>query len=63
MSAHVQKLDKEVVFMHDNNYDKDECKEIAYFLSPFATGKAREKRANGFKEVFKTNPPQIIKIT
>ena len=63
LSAHVQKLDKEVVFMHDNNYDKDECKEIAYFLSPFATGKAREKRANGFKEVFKTNPPQITKIT
>ncbi len=62
LSQHINKLDKTVVFMHDNNYDADECREIAYFLSPFATGKAREKRANGFKEVFNTNPPHIVKI-
>ncbi|WP_457747612.1 hypothetical protein [Sulfurimonas sp.] len=63
LSQHVNKLDKTVVFMHDNNYDADECKELAYFLSPFATGKMREKRANALKEVFKVVPPQIVKIS
>jgi hypothetical protein len=63
LSQHVHKLDKTVVFMHDNNYDAEECRTIAYYLSPFATGKMREKRANGLKEVFKITPPQIVKIT
>ena len=63
LSNHVAKLDKTVVFMHDNNYDSDEALNIAYFLSPLATGKAKEKRANGFKEVFSTNPPHIVKIS
>jgi len=63
LSAQVQKLDKNIVFMHDNNYDADEALEIAYFLSPLATGKAKEKRANGFKDAFRTNPPTIQKIT
>lgn len=62
LSKHILKLDKEVVFMYDKNYDEDECKEIAYFLSPYATGKARELRANGLKEVFKTIPPQIQRL-
>jgi len=63
LSKHIQKLDKEIVFMYDNNYDIDEAKDRAYFLSPFAAGKAKEKRANGFKKVFSTNPPKIIKIS
>jgi len=63
LSAQVQKLDKNIVFLHDNNYDADEALEIAYFLSPLATGKAKEKRANGFKDAFRTNPPTIQKIT
>jgi hypothetical protein len=63
LSAQVQKLDKNIVFMHDNNYDADEALEIAYFLSPLATGKAKEKRANGFKDAFRTNPPTIQKIS
>ena len=62
LSAQIHKLDKRVVFMYDNNYDIDECIERAYFLSPYATGKAREFRANGYKEVFKTNPPKTLKI-
>jgi hypothetical protein len=62
LSRHVHKLDKEVVFMYDKNYDEDECREIAYYLSPFATGKMREIRANAFKEVFKTVPPKVIRI-
>ena len=62
LSAQVQKLDKTIVFMYDNNYDADEALQIAYFLSPLATGKAKEKRANGFKSVFKTNPPTIQKL-
>jgi hypothetical protein len=62
LSSHVSKLDKTIVFMHDNNYDADEALEIAYFLSPLAMGKAKDKRANGFKEVFSTNPPKIVKI-
>jgi hypothetical protein len=63
LSAQVQKLDKEIVFMHDNNCDADEALEIAYFLSPQATGKAKEKRANGFKDAFRTNPPTIQKLS
>ena len=62
LSKHVHKLDKEVVFMYDKNYDEDECREIAYYLSPFATGKMREVRANAFKEVFKTIPPKVVRI-
>ena len=62
ISAQVHKLGKEVVFMYDNNYDRDEAIERAYFLSPYATGKAREIRANGFKEVFKSNPPKTKQI-
>jgi hypothetical protein len=63
LSEHVNKLDKTVVFMHDNNYDAHECRELAYYLSPFATGKMRQIRANGLKKIFETVPPQIIKIS
>jgi len=63
VSAQINKMDKTVVFMHDNNYDEDECRELSYYLSPYATGKMREKRANGLKEVFKTVPPQVVKLT
>ncbi|WP_434581577.1 hypothetical protein [Sulfurimonas sp. NW15] len=62
LSLHVNKLDKNVVFMYDNNYDPDECIERAYYLSPFAGGKAREVRANAVKAIFKTLPPQRVKI-
>jgi len=62
LSAHVNKLDKNVVFMYDNNYDQDECIERAYYLSPFAGGKAREIRANAVKAIFKTMPPQRVKL-
>jgi len=62
LAAQVQKLDKHVVFLHDNNYDADECLEKAYFLSPVATGKMKEVRANAFKEVFKEIPPKVVKI-
>ncbi|WP_151900448.1 hypothetical protein [Sulfurimonas hydrogeniphila] len=62
LSLHVNKLDKNVVFMYDNNYDLDECIERAYYLSPFAGGKAREVRANAVKAIFKTLPPQRVKI-
>jgi len=63
LSAQIQKLDKKIVFIHDRNYDADEALDIAYFLSPRATGKMKEVRANAFKEIFKTNPPKIVKIT
>jgi len=62
VSMQVKKLDKNIVFMYDNNYDLDEAIERAYYLSPYATGKARELRSNGFKEVFKNNPPQTKKL-
>jgi len=62
LSEHVNKLDKNVVFMYDNNYDPDECIERAYYPSPYAGGKAREVRANAVKAIFKTMPPQIVKI-
>lgn len=62
LAAQVNKLDKQIVFLHDNNYDEDECLEKAYFLSPLATGKMKEIRANAFKEVFKDSPHKIVKI-
>jgi len=62
LSEHVNKLDKNVVFMYDNNYDPQECIERAYYPSPYASGKAREVRANALKAIFKTMPPQIVKI-
>jgi len=62
LSAQVQKLDKTIVFMYDNNHDEHEALEIGYFLSPLALGKAKEVRARGFKEAFTTNPPQVQKL-
>ena len=62
LSSHVNKLDKNVLFMYDNNYDPDECIERAYYPSPYAGGKAREVRANAVKAIFKPMPPQIVKI-
>ena len=62
LAAQATKLDKQVVFIHDNNYDADECIDEAYFLSPQATGKMKEIRANAFKEVFKQTPHKVVKI-
>jgi hypothetical protein len=62
LAAQISKLDKQIVFLHDNNYDADECIELAYFLSPTATGKMKEIRANAFKEVFKETPHKVVKI-
>lgn len=62
LSEQVHKLGKEIVFMHDNNYDAKESREVAYFLPPIATGKLRDIRANAFKKSFSTTPPSIIKI-
>ncbi len=62
LSNHIHKLDKQIVFMYDKNYDEDECRKIAYFLSPYATGKMRDIRANALKEVFKEIPPKLVQI-
>ncbi|WP_297441063.1 hypothetical protein [Sulfurimonas sp.] len=62
LSQHINKLDKNLVFMYDRNYDPDECIQRAYFLSPFATGKGREIRANAMKEIFKQLPPKSYQI-
>jgi len=62
LSSQVQKLDKSIVFLYDRNYDADEALERAYFIDPNATGKMKEIRANAFKEVFKTIPPQSVRI-
>jgi len=62
LAKQVTKLDKQVVFLHDNNYDADEAIEQAYFLLPIATGKMKEIRANAFKEVFKETPHKVVKI-
>ncbi len=62
LAAQVKKLDKQIVFLHDNNYDADEALDLAYFLSPVATGKMKEIRANAFKEVFKESPHKVVKI-
>lgn len=62
LSAHVQKLDKQILFMYDNNHDANEALEVAYFLSPLAVGKVKEIRANGFKEVFRETPHKVVKL-
>ena len=62
IAAQAVKLGKVVAFTHDNNYDADECVELAYFLSPLATGKIKEKRINAFKNAFRVNPPTIQKL-
>jgi len=56
------KLGKEVYFTHDNNYDPDECIDVAYFLSPLADCKIKERRINAFKNAFRTYPPTIQKL-
>ncbi|MDQ7044048.1 MAG: hypothetical protein Q9M34_11045 [Sulfurimonas sp.] len=63
LATQVQKLDKQVLFLHDKNYDTDEALDMAYFLTPLATGKMKEIRANAFKEVFKETPHKIVKIS
>lgn len=57
-----KKVGKEIAFMYDNNYDAQESEDLAYFLSPLATGKVKDKRANGIKEAFSTVPPHIVKV-
>lgn len=63
ISKQAVKLGKEVYFTHDNNYDPDECIDVAYFLSPLALGKIKERRSNAFKNAFRTNPPTIQKLS
>lgn len=63
LSAHVQKLGKEIAFIHDKNYSAEEALEKAYFLSPLVSGgKLKDIRANAFKAAFSTNPPTIQRI-
>ncbi len=63
LSKQALKLGKKVSFTHDNNYDADESIEIAYFLSPLAVGKIKERRINAFKNAFRSYPPTIQKLT
>ncbi|MCK9472367.1 hypothetical protein [Sulfurimonas sp.] len=63
LSAQAKKLDKEIAFMYDSNYDVMESQEGAYFLPPVATGKFKDVRANAFKKAFSKYPPQIIKTS
>lgn len=63
LAAQVKKLDKSIVFMHDNNHDADEALDLGYFLSPLALGKAKDVRANGFKKAFRTTPPTVQKLS
>ncbi len=62
IAIQAEKLGKEIVYMYDNTFDKQESKENAHFLSPLAVGKLRLVRANAFKNAFRTNPPTIQKI-
>jgi len=62
LSAKTTELGKEVVFMHDRNYDAEESRERAYFLPDLAGGKLKDIRANAFKKAFLTNPPVTQRI-
>lgn len=59
---HIRKLDKQIVFIYDRNYDEDEAMQLAYFYSPLMGGKNRELLANAFKEVFSEIPPKIVRL-
>lgn len=62
ISRQALKLGKDICFTHDNNYDPDECIDLAYYLAPRAGGKMKERRANAFINAFRTNPPSIQKL-
>ena len=57
-----QELGKEVVFIHDRNYNVNECIENSYFLPPLTKGKAKDTHAYAFKGAFMTNPPTIKRL-
>ena len=57
-----QELGKEVVFLHDRNFNAEECIENSYFLHPLAAGKAKDTRSYAFKGSFMTNPPTIKRL-
>lgn len=59
---HIRKLDKEIVFIYDKNYDEEEAVKYAYFFSPLMGGKNRDLLANAFKEVFAEIPPKIVRL-
>jgi hypothetical protein len=63
LTEHIKKLDKQIVFIHDRNYDEAETMKIAYFMSPLMTGKNKEIMANAFKEVFAEIPPKIVRLS
>lgn len=58
----VKKLDKQIVFIYDKNYDETEAMKIAYFLSPLLTGKHKDLVANAFKEAFAEIPPKNVRL-
>ncbi|SFV75394.1 hypothetical protein MNB_SM-3-711 [hydrothermal vent metagenome] len=62
ISKQAQKLGKEIAFLYDRNYDIEECKELAYYISPLASGKMKHICVNAFKKAFSTNPPTIQRI-
>ena len=62
LAKQAEKLGKKVLYIHDRNYNEDECIEQAYFLDPIATGKARTTRASAFKKMFSTNPPEVQRL-
>lgn len=59
---HVKKLDKQIVFIYDKNYDEEEAMKIAYFISPSMSGKLKDTVANAFKEVFAEIPPKTVRL-
>ena len=63
IAAQAVKLGKDIYFTHDKNYDAEECIDNAYFLSPLAVGKIKEKRINAFKNAFRNYPPAIQQIS
>jgi len=62
LALQAQKLGKQIVYIHDRNYNEEECINQAYFLDPIVTGKARLTRAKALKKMFSTNPPTIQRI-
>ena len=62
ISMQAVKTGKKIVFIHDKNYDVDECIDIVYYLSPLAKAKMKDVLANAFANAFMQNPPTIQRV-
>ncbi|NOQ31733.1 MAG: hypothetical protein GQ570_11480 [Helicobacteraceae bacterium] len=62
ITAKVEELGKEIAYIHDRNFEKDDAKRVAYFMEPLALGKNKTVLSGAFKNAFKTCPPTTQRL-